>query len=265
MFANTRYPNNQHILMWTKPYHFRHPFIRKGNKSFVINQCRHQNCFITYKHTNVAKNLTHYDAILFNAVTLWKKPSMLIPRRRAKHQKYILVSGNSAASFPLTYKYNNYFHWTWTYKLNSDISNAYIAIKDKYGKVIGPKQIMNWMSINEMGETKTTIIRKLQFKTTAAAWIITNCNQKSQYKHYIEKFRTELRNLNHTLDIYGACGNKQCPWDNILKCQKLLEKEYYFYLSFEDSMAEDYVTDQLLKALNNFAVPLVYGGANYTR
>lgn len=263
--ANTRCPNNQYILVWTNPNHFTHPFIHKGNKSFVRNQCRHQNCFISYKHINVAKNLTLYDAVLFNAVSLRKKPSIELPRRRAKNQKYILVSGKSAGDFPLTHKYNNFFHWTWTYKLNSDISNAYIAIKDKEGKVIGPKQVMNWMTTKEMKKIKTAIISKLQLKTTAAAWIISNCNQMSQYETYVQKFMTELEKFNHTLDIFGTCGNKNCPENNIVKCYKLLETKYYFYMSFEDSIAEDYVTDELLKALNNFAVPLVFGGANYTR
>lgn len=258
-------PKNQYILLWTNPRNFIYPTIHRGNKSFINNHCRHQNCFVSYKYAHVAKNLTHYDAILYNAVTLWTKPSIRLPKQRAKHQKHILVSAKSAGEFPLTDKYNNFFHWTWTYKLNSDINNAYITIRNRDGEVIGPKQNMDWSTIEETEAVKTKIISKLQFKTTAAAWIISNCDQKSQHETYIQKFKTELGKHNHTLDIFGTCGDMNCPEDNINKCYTLLESKYYFYLSFEDSIAEDYVTDQLLTALNHFAVPLVFGGANYTR
>ncbi|XP_053611989.1 alpha-(1,3)-fucosyltransferase C-like [Plodia interpunctella] len=45
----------------------------------------------------------------------------------------------------------------------------------------------------------------------------------------------------------------------------LCENHYYFYLSFENSIATDYVTENLLIALNNYAIPVVYGGADYSR
>lgn len=265
VFANDHNSNNRYILIWTNPHHFTFPTLQKGNKSFVNNQCRHQNCFISNKYTHVAKNLTHYDAILFNAVTLRMKPSIQLPKKRSKKQKYIFVSAKSAADFPVSDKYNNFFHWTWTYKLNSDISNAYIVIKDKNGEIIGPKQDMHWITAKDMEEVTPNIASKLQFKTTAAAWIVSNCDQKIHHETYIQKFKTELGKHNHTLDIFGTCGDMNCPEDNIKLCYTLLESKYYFYLSFEDSVAEDYVTDQLLTALNHFTVPLVFGGANYTR
>lgn len=265
VFSYKQNSDIQYILIWTNPHDFTYPPIQKGNKSFINSHCSHQNCFISNKYTHIASNITNYDAILFNAVTLRKKPSLQLPKKYAKNQKYILVSAKSAGDFPLTDKYNNLFHYTWTYKLNSDISNAYIVIKDKYGEVVGPKQDMHWITVDDMEEVDSDIIRKLQFKTTAAAWIISNCDQKKQHEIYIQKFKSELGKHNHTLDIFGTCGDKICPENNIKKCYALLESTYYFYLSFENSMAEDYVTDQLLTALNNFAVPLVFGGANYTR
>nr|XP_037877562.1 alpha-(1,3)-fucosyltransferase C-like [Bombyx mori] len=45
----------------------------------------------------------------------------------------------------------------------------------------------------------------------------------------------------------------------------MIREKYYFYLSFENSFGEDYVTEKLLHALEFDAVPVVYGGANYTR
>lgn len=265
LFVNGHNQKIRYILMWTTAHQFTNPSLQRGNKSFIANNCPHKNCLISNKFTGISQNITNYDAILFNAVTMRLKPSMKLPKKHAKNQKYILFSSQSAADFPLTNKYNNFFHWTWTYKLNSDISNAYIVIKNKYGKVIGPKQDMHWLNVNKMGRLETKIISKLQFKTTAAAWFVSNCNHKKRYKNYIQELKIELGKYNHTLDIFGPCGDKVCPEENIKKCYTLLESKYYFYFSFEDSIAEDYVTDQLLIALNHFAVPLVFGGANYSR
>lgn len=38
-----------------------------------------------------------------------------------------------------------------------------------------------------------------------------------------------------------------------------------FYLAFENAIDHDFVTGSVLRAFNNDAVPVVYGGANYER
>lgn len=48
-------------------------------------------------------------------------------------------------------------------------------------------------------------------------------------------------------------------------CYALIESDYYFYLAFENSFCEDYVTEKILTATQHYAVPVVYGGANYSR
>lgn len=40
---------------------------------------------------------------------------------------------------------------------------------------------------------------------------------------------------------------------------------YYFYLAFEDSMSVDYITQAVLNAYDNYAVPIVYGGVHYDK
>jgi alpha-1,3-fucosyltransferase len=45
----------------------------------------------------------------------------------------------------------------------------------------------------------------------------------------------------------------------------MAEKDYFFYASFENSLYHDYVTEKLTRAYNNFVVPIVYGGSNYSR
>lgn len=254
-----------YILLWTNGDDNTFIFLEEEQSSFIQNQCLFQNCFIT-KSTSYFESLTEYDALLFDAVSLHTQPMMRLPGERSLNQKYVLVSIESAADYPIYAKYNNFFNWTWTYKLNSDINFQYILITHKDGTVMGPKQNMYWIPHAKMEKTSLDIEKKLQNKKIAVAWIVSNCDKMlSKHGSYVTDLRHELRKHNHILNIFGECGNMKCPEAGYNQCYKLIENQYYFYLVFEDSMAEDYVTDQLLTALNNFAVPVVFGGANYTR
>nr|XP_053611654.1 alpha-(1,3)-fucosyltransferase C-like [Plodia interpunctella] len=157
----------------------------------------------------------------------------------------------------------NLFNWTWTYKLSSDIRWSYILIYDLHGNEVGPKLKMNWPTkMKPIRDKKTKAI--LDGKTKAAAWFVSRCITHGQRELYVQKLKPELAKLNLILDVYGKCGNLVCPMgDN--KCNELVKTDYYFYLSFENSIAWDYVTEKLLTALLNYAVPVVYGGADYTR
>ena len=44
-----------------------------------------------------------------------------------------------------------------------------------------------------------------------------------------------------------------------------IAESYHFYLSFENSLCEDYVTEKLFRALDSDLVPVVMGGANYSK
>lgn len=56
----------------------------------------------------------------------------------------------------------------------------------------------------------------------------------------------------------------RCP-RNSHECDEKLDDEYKFYLSFENSLCTDYVTEKFFKILDRNIVPVVYGGAEYTK
>ena len=62
------------------------------------------------------------------------------------------------------------------------------------------------------------------------------------------------------VDIYGGCGTRMPNND-----YEFIEKNYMFYLSFENSICEDYVTEKFWNHLKGNLIPVVYGGSNYEK
>ncbi|KAJ8729964.1 hypothetical protein PYW07_017002 [Mythimna separata] len=124
---------------------------------------------------------------------------------------------------------------------------------------------MHWKKVEAMMPINDTLKAKFRTKKIAAAWFVSNCNAPSGRDSIAEQLQYELAKYNMTVDIYGRCGTMKCPRDSMEECLRKLETDYYFYLAFENSIAEDYVTEKLLHALQHYTVPVVYGGANYTR
>ncbi|XP_058125698.1 LOW QUALITY PROTEIN: alpha-(1,3)-fucosyltransferase C-like [Anopheles ziemanni] len=73
-----------------------------------------------------------------------------------------------------------------------------------------------------------------------------------------------MQSVGLKVDVYGSCGHLKCPRGNP-ECDTMLDTTYWFYLSFENSLCVDYVTEKLYMALRHTIVPIVFGGADYER
>lgn len=59
------------------------------------------------------------------------------------------------------------------------------------------------------------------------------------------------------VDIYGHCGNFSCPRTDPT-CFQMLDRDYKFYLAFENSNCKDYITEKLfINGLSRNIVPIV--------
>ncbi|XP_047027974.1 alpha-(1,3)-fucosyltransferase C-like [Helicoverpa zea] len=183
---------------------------------------------------------------------------------RAPYQKFVFLASESAANFPQCDDFfDDFYNVTWTYKLNSDIRWSYFNIVDKEGNTVGPRINMTWIEATK--PVPFNIKKKIGNKKKAAAWFVSNCHTISDRQNVSRHTEKAMRQYNMTLDIFGWCGRKKCPKDRLQECLYLLENEYYFYFSFENSLCEDYVTEKILYPLQNYAVPVVFGGADYSR
>ena len=85
---------------------------------------------------------------------------------------------------------------------------------------------------------------------------IFHCHLKSSFQK-----KKELQKY-ISVDVFGRCGSMKCPKD---RCDEHLSNNYMFYLSFENSLCVDYVTEKFFNILQDNILPVVLGGANYSQ
>lgn len=253
----------KYVLLWTNRFGLPLNTMGEGNTVLVKGKCNVTNCFFTDDRYYFLDQ-TDFDAVVFGGIDARKLWSFQLPSVRSQRQKYIFAASESADNYPIcSSMYDGFFNWTWTYKIDSDLFWGYIIIYDLKDNIIGPSINMKWL--DKFDPISEQLKSKLASKSKSAAWFVSHCITSGGREIFVEKLQEELKIYKREVDIYGRCGTLSCPRYDEASCFKKLEEEYYFYLAFENSFAEDYVTEKLLNALNNYAVPIVYGSANYTR
>jgi len=94
-----------------------------------------------------------------------------------------------------------------------------------------------------------------------AAWFSSHCDAQSNRDILGRKMQTLM-----PVDIYGHCGNLTCSISDIYHkssthhCTEMLNTTYKFYLSFENSICVDYMTEKAFLNMENYIVPILYNG-----
>ena len=55
----------------------------------------------------------------------------------------------------------------------------------------------------------------------------------------------------------------KCERTNETACWEMAERDYFFYLSFENSICKDYVTEKFFNAMDQNILPITLGGTDY--
>ncbi|CAH2234996.1 jg18995 [Pararge aegeria aegeria] len=264
-FSRKKQAEMKYILQWTSPSTMPFVYMGKGQQHFIEKNCTFTNCYVTNNRT-LLRDYKNFDVIAFHGPEVIRLGKSSLPSRRSHRQKYVFGSMESSDYYPVcSNKLNDFFNWTWTYRLEPYAKWGYLTVRDSEDRIIGPKNEMHWMKLAEMEDVSDEFKNKLKSKNKAAAWFVSNCNSRSGREKFVKKLQDELHQYNLGVDVYGNCGPLKCSRNSENACDMAVEKDYYFYLAFENSFAEDYVTEKLLRALRHDAVPIVYGAANYTR
>ncbi|XP_037037284.1 glycoprotein 3-alpha-L-fucosyltransferase A-like [Bradysia coprophila] len=135
--------------------------------------------------------------------------------------------------------YPDVFNWTITYRYDSTIPSPY----------------SKWMYFHPDVKQKEQLHNYAANKTKMVAWFVSNCNDKNGRLKYAHDLQEHVG-----VDIYGSCGNLTCLRENEDQCFDMLDKDYKFYLAFENSNCKEYITEKLFRnALQHNVLPIVMG------
>lgn len=212
--------------------------------------CLFNNCQATSLR-QFLPSLDQFDAIIFNMAVLHKLKTGKLPpsNQRKPHQRYIFFTQESPVNHVENVDdYVGYFNWTMSYLHDSDIWYP-------YGRVLE--------SLQQRTDAKYQTGKKNN-KTKLLAWFASHCSTQSNREKYVHELQKYI-----PIDIYGRCGTKKCGWNELegisrSECYDMLENNYKFYLSFENSLCKNYVTEKFYSILKRFVVPVVMGVADYS-
>jgi alpha-1,3-fucosyltransferase len=248
-----------------------------GQEPFVRAGCRVTNCVTTDDRSF----LNESDALLFHPINY--DPVNDVPPHRNPRQRYVFMFYEAEASNRIYPVFQNsttqegFFNWTMTYRRDSDVYSPepYGILRRKNTSsmnmntlpvkltpgTLPPDPAMFLESIMNSSTSKTKQDSLVSNKTKKIAWFVSKCWTQSRR----ENFFRQLFDFYPSIDVYGECGSKglDClPWKS-LKCDKIIA-DYKFYIAAENSFCPDYVTEKFYRALQVGAVPIVYGGADYS-
>ncbi|KAH9488240.1 hypothetical protein Btru_063892 [Bulinus truncatus] len=207
-----------------------------------FSNCGHSNCVYHGEGINESTHLVVVYSVGLN--------DDFRPPRRWPHQLYVSGTWESPvhthASFLTNQKsiWNSAFNLTATYRVDSDLFLP-------YGKLLyQPRPLDQRPNYYEIAKNKTKM----------AAWFVSNCRTPSRRKEYVKQMQKII-----DIDIYGGCG-KPCPESGAM-CSPEIPLNYRYYLSFENSLCTDYVTEKFFKIFSQSAhiVPVVRGAFDYNK
>ena len=267
------------ILDWTFYYKNLSFADTLGTSELCAWRSRRPSCRLTTDRSL----LSSVDAILFFGYRL--RTSQLPSSHRSPRQTYVYLNKESptrSVSSPLSLLHSlilppfnwkermvalrlsslkdvppNYFNWTLTYRSDSDIV-------DRYGEF---RPISRAEGEAAFREAETAVKQK----SRGLAWVVSNCQRDrglvpSERGAYIRALQRET-----SLEQYGHCNHRPCPSycaegdaDCQQDCDAHIKANFRFYLSMENTVCDEYVTEKFfVRALANYAVPVVLSRATH--
>uniref|UniRef100_A0A914X2A6 Fucosyltransferase n=1 Tax=Plectus sambesii TaxID=2011161 RepID=A0A914X2A6_9BILA len=207
-----------------------------GVKEFQDQNCRVKNCFITTDRA---------DAAVANVVFYRNSMSPMSERRPG--QLWILqLLENPEYTGALPHA-NRAINYTATYRWDSDLVTPY----ERW------TPLADVPSDQRLLPSSPKLRRKSNYaagKSKLVAWFVSHCQTSNNRLGFAKELSKHI-----SVDIYGSCGSQSC--DRLSDtCWKRLDEDYKFYLAFENSNCQDYVTEKFfVNGLQYDVIPIVMG------
>ena len=229
-----RNPQKKLILFWNK-WFANDPYYEYGSGAetpFKLNNCPVTNCEITTDK----KKTRESNIIVFHM----RQSIFKFPKYRHPDQRWVFLLYESPKHSSNYIKYNKLFNLTATYSSTSNFVSYYYS-----------NSLLEWGFNKNFNINRDFSINKTKF----AAALISNCDDKSQRLELIKELSRYI-----PIKIYGKCGTP-CPNN----CKEYIGKNYKFFLSFENSICEDYITEKFFDVLKYDIIPVTYGAGDYIK
>ncbi|NWU99233.1 FUT6 fucosyltransferase, partial [Upupa epops] len=190
------------------------------------------NCHFTVNHDWRQKA----DAVIMHHRDIYNNVKELAQVPRRPSQLWIWFNLESPSHSPNLGAMDKLFNLTMSYRKDSDIFTPYGGLQ-----LLGQPQPIS-----------------IPHKTKLVAWVVSNWVKSSRRVQYYEELKKHI-----AVDVYGG-HHLPLPNDELLPTVS----QYHFYLAFENSQHEDYITEKLWwNALFSGTVPVVLGPPreNYER
>ncbi|XP_067648866.1 glycoprotein 3-alpha-L-fucosyltransferase A-like [Haliotis asinina] len=203
-------------------------WIQRQKGSELFGGCKYKMCTLSYDHRDLAKA----DVVLVDGFNLHKGA----PPPRSPTQMFALFSFEPPTYLKIPSEWKDAFNWTITYRPDSDVWRPYGIVRKR------PSGLK--------GKNYDKLVKE---KTNSVAWFVSRCVSHSQREKYVQELERYI-----DIDVFGKCGDTKCGRD----CYEKL-KSYKFFLAFENSFCENYVTEKFFKTFLHDVVPVVRGGPDY--
>ena len=116
--------------------------------------------------------------------------------------------------------------------------------------------------INNFAVNNTNLAEKPGVSESGAfvAQFVSNCDTKSEREKLVKSLSEHVK-----VDVFGNCGNLKCDRSIEKDCYQRLNQTYKFYLSLENSVCKDYITEKFFNILPYNVIPVVLNGANMSQ
>jgi len=268
-------PQQEGMLLWKRVFN-----------SIVSGQCPESRC--TFTTDKSVENQAAADAVIFHMPNFhWDK--YLKPEIRKPEQNWIFMTYETATNvrmrsrrsskqvgnkFQLGAKYppinwknlDGIFNRTFSFRHDADA----VVRHGYFEKVLDDKTTL--LPSNPAWTTKFDNYTKDNFNSkenkdkAPIIWFVSHCKSESGRDRFVRKLSQHIG-----VHIYGKCGKMSCGQDRRLRnpyevdhdpCFDLVNKEYKFYLSLENDICKDYITEKAFNALKLDTIPIILSGAD---
>ena len=240
------------ILIWAATKHGNN--FGYGKEAFA-DQCKMDTCALT----DDIRKFPNARAVIFYVINVTKKfnfpsdgsvkqlphlPGYPVRVRRDQIFVFLHIESPTWRYSPNLGRLSDLFNVTMTYLEHPD-TDIVVRRPVPKPKILPPDQLLE-------------AVKK---KTKMVAWVVSNCDNPSNSR---DRYTSELKKYIN-VDIYGKCG---IPCNDTwlgMDCFYSIEKQYKFYLAFENGFCEDYITEKMYRTLSLNLVPIALNGANNSK